>query len=301
MKTFYLMVVGAVLGGVGVGVSGYSHTPTQYHIQTDEGPDRYFRFQTYTGQYRKEKRLEDGTVFGTYGWVDPNGLLRLFDYIADDDGYRIVRQRRLQVGKVNPAAYQHLADRQPWNPNYRPKGQQQSQQQSQQGHQQQSWEPTKQPQSQQQQKQQQQGQQQQQQQGQQQQQQQQQQQKPWQQQQPQKKPWQQQQQQQRPWQQQQQQQQQSASQSQTQTGGAFEGKDPADTSDMPLGGTFTINYDLGNQFHVEKLYADGRRIGRHGYVDPLGILRVSYYSSGPNGLDQRQESRWVGSRHPYTS
>ncbi|MPC39645.1 hypothetical protein E2C01_033190 [Portunus trituberculatus] len=34
------MVVGAVLGGVGV--SGYSRTPTQYHIQTDEGPDRYF-------------------------------------------------------------------------------------------------------------------------------------------------------------------------------------------------------------------------------------------------------------------
>ncbi|MPC39647.1 hypothetical protein E2C01_033192 [Portunus trituberculatus] len=84
-------------------------------------------------------------------------------------------------------------------------------------------------------------------------------------------------------------------------GGAFEGKDPADTSDMPSGGTFTINYDLGNQFHVEKLYADGSRIGRHGYVDPLGILRVSYYSSGPNGLDQRQESRWVGSRHAYAS
>lgn len=37
---------------------------SQYHIQTDEGPERYFRFQTDNGQYRKEKRLQDGTVIG---------------------------------------------------------------------------------------------------------------------------------------------------------------------------------------------------------------------------------------------
>lgn len=36
----------------------------QYHIQTDEGPERYFRFQTHNGQFRKEKRLQDGTVIG---------------------------------------------------------------------------------------------------------------------------------------------------------------------------------------------------------------------------------------------
>lgn len=36
----------------------------QYHIQTDEGPERYFRYQTDSGQFRKEKRLEDGTVIG---------------------------------------------------------------------------------------------------------------------------------------------------------------------------------------------------------------------------------------------
>lgn len=36
----------------------------QYHIQTDEGPERYFRYQTDSGQYRKEKRLQDGTVIG---------------------------------------------------------------------------------------------------------------------------------------------------------------------------------------------------------------------------------------------
>ena len=36
----------------------------QYHIQTDEGPERYFRFQTDNGQFRKERRLKDGTVIG---------------------------------------------------------------------------------------------------------------------------------------------------------------------------------------------------------------------------------------------
>jgi len=43
-----------------------SQTPSanQYHIQTDEGPERYFRFQTDSGQFRKEKRLQDGTVIG---------------------------------------------------------------------------------------------------------------------------------------------------------------------------------------------------------------------------------------------
>lgn len=50
-------------------------SPHQYHIQTDEGPERYFRYQTDSGQYRKEKRLEDGTVVGTYAWIDADGML----------------------------------------------------------------------------------------------------------------------------------------------------------------------------------------------------------------------------------
>lgn len=36
----------------------------QYHIQTDEGPERFFRYQTDSGQFRNEKRLRDGTVIG---------------------------------------------------------------------------------------------------------------------------------------------------------------------------------------------------------------------------------------------
>ena len=71
--------------------------PVQYHIQTDLGPERFFRFQTATGQYRKEQRHLDGSVTGTYGWVDPNGVLRLFDYISDAGGYRIAQKRLFKV------------------------------------------------------------------------------------------------------------------------------------------------------------------------------------------------------------
>lgn len=83
--------------------SGWSLEPnTQYHIQTDEGPERYFRFQTLNGQYRKEKRLADGTVIGTEGWLDPLGYLRLKDYIADHEGFRILRSKMVYVGKERP-------------------------------------------------------------------------------------------------------------------------------------------------------------------------------------------------------
>merc|ERR1711863_234231 len=74
----------------------------QYHIQTDQGADRFFRFQTASGQYRKEVRHEDGTQEGTYGWVGPNGVLRLFDYVADNLGYRIVQESLFNVGPTNP-------------------------------------------------------------------------------------------------------------------------------------------------------------------------------------------------------
>lgn len=77
-------------------------TQDQFHIQTDEGPERYFRYQTQSGQYRKEKRLEDGTVVGSYGWIDSTGLLRLQDYIADNAGYRILRTKDIYVGRNRP-------------------------------------------------------------------------------------------------------------------------------------------------------------------------------------------------------
>merc|ERR1711915_416919 len=76
----------------------------EYLIQTDLGDDRFFRFQTHSGQYRKEVLRPDGTQEGTYGWVDPNGVLRLFDYVADNLGYRIVKESLFKVGAASPGA-----------------------------------------------------------------------------------------------------------------------------------------------------------------------------------------------------
>ncbi|CRK95740.1 CLUMA_CG009197, isoform A [Clunio marinus] len=72
---------------------------SQYHIQTDEGPERFFRYQTDNGQFRKEKRLQDGTVIGTNAWIDGFGYLRQNDYIADHAGYRILKAKTVFVGK----------------------------------------------------------------------------------------------------------------------------------------------------------------------------------------------------------
>uniref|UniRef100_A0A2S2PPR4 Cuticle protein 6 n=1 Tax=Schizaphis graminum TaxID=13262 RepID=A0A2S2PPR4_SCHGA len=101
---FYCVFQLAILGTVASKIDGGWDTEpnTQYHIQTDEGPERYFKYQTISGQYRKERRLQDGSVVGTYGWVDADGYLRLNDYVADSKGYRIVKNKKLFVGTQTP-------------------------------------------------------------------------------------------------------------------------------------------------------------------------------------------------------
>ncbi len=42
---------------------------------------------------------------GSYGWIDPNGVLRLFDYVSDAGGYRIQRKRLFKVGKPVAGGY----------------------------------------------------------------------------------------------------------------------------------------------------------------------------------------------------
>ncbi|KAI5631965.1 hypothetical protein NE865_15308 [Phthorimaea operculella] len=85
-------------------LDGYSpaQDPDNFHIQTDEDDERYFLYQTHNGQYRKERRLKDGSVVGSTGWVDANGFLRMQDYIADDQGYRIYKSKTVYVGLNRP-------------------------------------------------------------------------------------------------------------------------------------------------------------------------------------------------------
>lgn len=46
--------------------------------------------------------MEDGTVVGTYAWIDDDGYLRQRDYIADNGGYRILKNKNVYVGRNTP-------------------------------------------------------------------------------------------------------------------------------------------------------------------------------------------------------
>ncbi|KAH8298623.1 hypothetical protein KR018_003281, partial [Drosophila ironensis] len=96
--SFFQLAMVALAAAVSGGEGSQTPSANQYHIQTDEGPERYFRFQTDSGQFRKEKRLQDGTVIGTEAWIDAAGYLRQKDYIADKQGYRILKSKTIYVG-----------------------------------------------------------------------------------------------------------------------------------------------------------------------------------------------------------
>ncbi|CAG0879869.1 unnamed protein product [Cyprideis torosa] len=88
-KGFIITLTTLLLDGA-VGDLGHPKAPQNSHVQNDEGPDRYFSFESENGQFRKEYRTPNGTQFGSYGWIDSIGNLRKYKYIADDWGYRIV-------------------------------------------------------------------------------------------------------------------------------------------------------------------------------------------------------------------
>lgn len=46
--------------------------------------------------------MKDGTVVGTNAWIDGFGYLRQNDYIADHEGYRILKSKTVFVGKDRP-------------------------------------------------------------------------------------------------------------------------------------------------------------------------------------------------------
>lgn len=44
--------------------------------------------ETGNTQFREEERHPNGTVTGSYGYVDPFGKAQIVHYIADERGYR---------------------------------------------------------------------------------------------------------------------------------------------------------------------------------------------------------------------
>jgi len=71
----------------------YSVLDHPYHIQTDQGQSRFFQFSSGAGgQYRQETRLPNGTVVGSYSWKDEKGRTRLYMYMADMAGFRVLEK-----------------------------------------------------------------------------------------------------------------------------------------------------------------------------------------------------------------
>ncbi|KPJ09785.1 hypothetical protein RR48_13419 [Papilio machaon] len=68
--------------------------PTHYYGKGDPGSYSFGYDvsdpETDNIQYRKEERFPNGTVVGSYGYLDPFGRTRRYQYVADGDGYRVV-------------------------------------------------------------------------------------------------------------------------------------------------------------------------------------------------------------------
>ncbi|XP_028168283.1 pupal cuticle protein Edg-84A-like [Ostrinia furnacalis] len=70
--------------------------PSYYVTNVDGHPGTYaFGYdvhdpQTGNTQFRTEERYPNGTVVGSYGYVDGNGRPHRYNYVADEKGYRLM-------------------------------------------------------------------------------------------------------------------------------------------------------------------------------------------------------------------
>lgn len=56
-----------------------------YQFGYDIGPN---------GQFHHQQQGPDGVTYGCFGYVDPDGVLRVTHYIADSNGYRVVEENK---------------------------------------------------------------------------------------------------------------------------------------------------------------------------------------------------------------
>lgn len=65
-----------------------------YSVRDQDGPGTYaFGYDvedadTNNLQTRSEERFTNGTVVGNYGYLQPDGLIHMVNYIADEKGFR---------------------------------------------------------------------------------------------------------------------------------------------------------------------------------------------------------------------
>ncbi|EAT36923.1 AAEL011033-PA [Aedes aegypti] len=74
------------------------------------------------GQFHHETRGPDGVTYGCYGYIDPNGMLRVTHYVADSHGYRVVEPNRpVEIFSDSPAQYSNALTED--EPQFRHRGQ----------------------------------------------------------------------------------------------------------------------------------------------------------------------------------
>lgn len=75
------------------------HVPSYYYTNIDGVPGTYsFGYDVldaWSGntQYRNEERYPNGTVVGSYGYIDAYGRPLRYRYIADERGYRVTKEK----------------------------------------------------------------------------------------------------------------------------------------------------------------------------------------------------------------
>ncbi|KAL0840197.1 hypothetical protein ABMA28_015487 [Loxostege sticticalis] len=84
--------------------------PSYYFTNIDGHPGTYaFGYdvqdpQTGNTQFRTEERYPNGTVVGSYGYVDASGRPHRYRYVADERGYRLMTDTPHQA--MNPRPFQ---------------------------------------------------------------------------------------------------------------------------------------------------------------------------------------------------
>jgi len=99
------MVLGSIagpIGGDGIYQDQYPTVSLGSQTFTMDAQSGAYTFGYDTGvdehqSYRVETRSPDGTVTGRYGYIDPMGVLRVVDYVADHRGFRPILTTRYPV------------------------------------------------------------------------------------------------------------------------------------------------------------------------------------------------------------
>ncbi|KAL9703132.1 hypothetical protein quinque_006650 [Culex quinquefasciatus] len=108
---------------------------TQYHEANFNTSAYQFGYEVGpNGQFHHETRGPDGVTYGCYGYIDPNGLLRVTHYVADTHGYRVVEPNHpVEIFMDAPSQYsnaitdedpkvRHRGQVVPWKDLYLPRG-----------------------------------------------------------------------------------------------------------------------------------------------------------------------------------